>query len=449
MFAVWGTSDDATATLFGWTGNVTAVLATGPYISESDGDEGWEQKCTVAEMNLVVTGSQDDAHCSTTTPDESLEGCGAGYYQPFKDPNLPAKACPQGYFCPREVACPVQCIQGSQCLNSTWSASAKECVFPEIMEGTQGMLPIAVVEEVLPISKKKRHRSSGGGRGGRRAPSRALSLDERGVLLETYEPGRTLSEDTTDLCPGAPALSLCGAGHYCPNALTSFPCPKGFYCPTGSVLPKKCSFLSSCTRLSVFPNYWMMVVVTMASMAAVYCVWIMVLKCYRDAHRRKREAAREHLEREGELLEMTNISKAGVDPYNPWSAGGEIGATEIGGGAGKSVVMEPPPFLPLASFRDKRGRTQLDLKFDNLKIQTLRSSHHILKRVSGRCRPGRITAIMVRDGKEQNMQAVFLELTRPFLLTGSVGRRQDNSHELSCRSFSERETIWDFVHQRG
>jgi hypothetical protein len=171
--------------------------------------------------------------------------------------------------------------------------------------------------------------------------------------------------------------------------------------------------------MSAFPNYWLRVVVATASIVALHCVWTVMLNCFRNKRRRKRNAAQEHFDCEGELLEMTKISQAGFDSHNPWSARGEIGGT------GKAVVMEPPPFLPLASFRDKRNRTQLDLKFENLRVQALRSSDPILNRVSGRCRPGRITAIMVRHGKAHSTPLESLNfLTSCFFSLNRVHRAQ-------------------------
>jgi hypothetical protein len=171
--------------------------------------------------------------------------------------------------------------------------------------------------------------------------------------------------------------------------------------------------------MSAFPNYWLRVVVATASIVALHCVWTVMLNCFRNKRRRKRNAAQEHFDCEGELLEMTKISETGFDSHNPWSARGE------NGGTGKAVVMEPPPLLPLASFRDKRDRTQLDLKFENLRVQALRSSDPILNRVSGRCRPGRITAIMVRHGKAHSTPLESLHfLTSCFFSLNRVHRAQ-------------------------
>ena len=360
--------------------------------------------CTAAEMSLIISGGEDVTLCSKAVAVKRVGGCSEGYYQPFGNPNLPAKACPEGYFCPPKVACAVQCIPGTQCYNSTWSTSSMTCNYPSVMQGTKRISPIDTLSVTSPIGKKrKRSRSAGTSRIGYRAPARALRVQDNYTSSEASFTEVTASQDTTILCPGSPALYLCGAGHYCPSPVTSFPCPAGSSCPPSSAFPKECQFFSSCTNAlsSSIPSNWAHTAYLLASMVALHVAWSTVVKHSRERHRRRRKAAREHLENEKELIEITKISQSEFDLQNPWSMGNDIGETLIWGSAGKTAVTEPPLITPLSSFFSKQGRTQLDLKFDNLSvISQSDESDIVLNQVSGSCRSGRSIVILVRNTRK-------------------------------------------------
>lgn len=250
----------------------------------------------------------------------------------------------------------------------------------------------------MPVEKKsKRRQSTGSSRIGHRAPTRALALKQNDTSSEADLLEQTATQDTTILCPGSPALNLCGAGYYCPSPVTSFPCPAGFFCPVGSVFPRICPFLASCTKTtSAYPSYWAHSVLLTASMAAVHVVSSSLLKRRREHHRKTRKTEREYRGIEKEMLEMTNIAKVGYDAQNPWSTESGIFETKAWGGVGKTSVTESPPFTPLSSFFDKHGRSQMDLKFDDLSVRSRTDgSCVVLNQVSGRCRPGRSTIILV------------------------------------------------------
>jgi len=402
----WGISDSS---IIPWSGSITGLFAKEYFSEIASLDEGWHQVCTTAELNIVISGGEDDDLCSSSTDVRYLAGCREGYYQPLRNPSLPAKACPEGFFCPAKVACMIQCISGTQCYNSTWSASSKECIFPGIMGESNEMLPIDSGSIAMPVEKKstRRRQSTGSSRIGHRAPTRALALKQNDTSSEADLQEQTATQDTTILCPGSLALNLCGAGYYCPSPVTSFPCPAGFFCPVGSAFPRICPFLASCTETtSAYPSYWAHSMLLMASMVVVHVVWSTFLKRRREDHRKRRKAEREYRGNEKEMHEMANISKVGYDVQNPWSMEDGIFETKAWGGVGKTSVTEPPPFTPLSSFFDKHRRTQMDLKFDDLSVRS-RSGEScvLLNQVSGRCRPGRSTLILVRHARK-NVQIV-------------------------------------------
>jgi len=217
------------------------------------------------------------------------------------------------------------------------------------------------------------------------------------------------------LCPGAGYMYLCAGGRYCPTAVTSIACTAGHYCPVGSIGMRHCG-LANCRRNESYPDYREELFYYMMLIVLCLVIGQKIFRELRDHFRQKR------LNRRKARLAAHKLHKSTIpivpddededdadDDYDDGvdSAYGEDEAT---GGASSQAAAEGKRGGPLddnlsvnaaaslPSLRDKHA-TRLDLEFVGLGLVLRSNGVKVLNGVTGRCRPGRVTAIMVRKGR--------------------------------------------------
>ena len=153
-------------------------------------------------------------------------------------------------------------------------------------------------------------------------------------------------------CPGNLSLlecpQPCPAGYYCPTATSLLPCPKGSYCPEGSSEPTTCGILSfPCEETTSIPRYWIFLFAVLIVPIGL-CGLVLF---YTWLHERKRK-----------------LSK-------------------------KSIISSP--CLSLCMEKPSEG---IHVDFDGLEYRLDPKKPPILQEVSGRCRPGKVMAVMGPSG---------------------------------------------------
>jgi hypothetical protein len=134
--------------------NFTPAAQRHVYGPELHDPLGWENVCSYLEMEAFITSTSggDSVHCSYTENAGAgyLQGCAAGFFAPGRSADVPPLPCPLGFFCPRDYACTVACVPGSQCFNSTRvppgkGAQSGRCSYPKTMAGARYADPLPVL----------------------------------------------------------------------------------------------------------------------------------------------------------------------------------------------------------------------------------------------------------------------------------------------------------------
>jgi hypothetical protein len=368
-FLNWG--DSGTDDIFT---NFTESAMKLAYGNDIKSEAGWDNLCPYSLTMQFIGGKYDEEHCSVNDRDSYLQGCAPGFYQPMLDIAKSPKACPDGFFCPENFACTLLCMPGSQCHNSTVRVHDGRCSFPKVMHDAKIVNPLAI----------------------------------------TVDPNDAASE-TELVCPGAGNLFLCEGGYYCPTAVTVFECSKGNFCPVGSIKEKPCSFLGDCPEGASAPDYQEGVYFTCLMILLGFVLSLKIFRRVRRHLREKRISRRKAEIDKKKLLKSQQHMQKQLNPTKSTST------SRRGGGVGGKGVLsidplsgkedeyddtaserESEPSSPrsagvpvLSSLRDKRD-TMLDLTFIRLGLELRSSNVKVLNAVTGACRPGRVTAIMVR-----------------------------------------------------
>ena len=172
-----------------------------------------QQHCSSAYMLATAGGGFVDPVWCANQP-VYVPGCAGGFYG--TDIDLPTP-CPDGFFCPGGVTCPIACPPGAACARSSpHPTTALKCVY--------------------------------GGRGDkvdawtRPFALGLVDLPSNGTEL-LYGPWLSVLDGAgaaAGICPGARSLQLCPAGRFCRTPSESAPCPAGRKCPPGSSAPRRC-----------------------------------------------------------------------------------------------------------------------------------------------------------------------------------------------------------------
>ena len=412
--------------------NFSSAAQRAAYGVDVGSAEGWENLCSTREMDLFITSSGGDVdHCSYSKPGAFLSGCAAGFFQPrdddgFYDSRILPRACPEGFFCPLDFACTVACVPGSQCYNSTFGTDGR-CFYPKTMAGSKKVDPLPVVRDdgpqmpslqpahapANPSLEKLAMAAAASGRPtpptlarGHLAVVAPGSSDKIPVLAASEYAGsyvgrrpRVLdtavdSEDEVLLCPGADNMYLCAGGHWCPTSILSFECTVGKYCPQGSIGMTPCASIATCHHKAVYPNYSEQVIDSMALVIVVLVGCLRVFGKVRNHLREKRRAARHAAQKLA--AQQTRASSADVDRRGRPRANTQDSVTPPTSPEGCASVAGLTPGS-LNSLRDKR-ETRMELSFVRLGLVLRSNDFKVLNGVTGRCRPGRVTAIMGPSG---------------------------------------------------
>ena len=310
--------------------------------------EGWENLCDTYYMEELALGNTDQEHCSTSDDDSALAGCTAGFFQPAYNEEVEPRTCPDGFFCPKNFACTIPCTQGAQCLNSTLNVDGK-CYYSLVMDG--------VVTHSAP-----------------------MQLSDYGY-------------SEASICPGAAYQYLCAASYYCPTAIESYSCPSGHYCSLGTIIPQGCSVLADCPESSPRPNYKMDVYLLCVGAIASFLLLVYLYLSIRDHCRDRRRTARmeaKHAERNLPTHVLTPSVDLDMDRESVTSAS-SMGTGEV------ETELNRFSDAGLNNIRDKQGMT-LDISFFRLGLSLRSTGQTVMNDVTGRCRPGRVTAIMGPSG---------------------------------------------------
>uniref|UniRef100_A0A7S2W930 ABC transporter domain-containing protein n=1 Tax=Rhizochromulina marina TaxID=1034831 RepID=A0A7S2W930_9STRA len=338
--------------------NFTRAAQEAAFSGDLPDSEGWENLCSYDTMEKFIKGHSDSEHCAYTADAQSLGGCPGGFYQPNLNPLRTARPCPNGFFCPENFACTVPCVPGSQCYNSTLDAATGKCIFPASMDESSRN-PVAV-----PVSGS--------------------------------------NFEYTYLCPGARYMALCKGGQYCPVPIEFEACPQGSYCSRGSIGDTGCPLFATCKKSSEYPDFREDVYLTCLLIVLVILCSLYIFRTIRS-HLRARRRARRLLAREKDSSRLSDLSShaGGEDESvfgdeddlsrSPSITSKEPLSRERSPGAGGSSMAF------LSSFRDKRDTT-LDLSFVRLSLYLRSNKLKVLSGVTGRCKPGRVTAIMGPSG---------------------------------------------------
>ena len=218
---------------------------------------------------------------------------------------------------------------------------------------------------------------------------------------------------------GAFEPQLCLPGHYCPDARTMLPCPAGTYCMRGSTAPTTCSFMSYCPEKTESRRYYGGLVFSFLLDAVLVALFLLVKYRLEPARARARRSKWE--------IGVAARSEEGFDLSDvPSSGGRKAGGGGGGSGGGDDAYAPLVDALSTASsksileegFRVCNAGIRLDIEFDGLtlvvKEPRFPDGKTILSQVTGRIRPGRVTAIMGPSGagKSTFLNVLMGKLTR-------------------------------------
>lgn len=227
---------------------------------------------------------------------------------------------------------------------------------------------------------------------------------------------------------GAFEPQLCLPGHYCPDQYTMLPCPAGTFCMRGSVATTACPALSYCPAQTEMRRYYGGVLFSFLIDAALVTLFLYIkyrLEPARAIARRAKweqrgEAAADDGGPGFKLKDARGFAARGADAED----GAEVYAPLVdnpGAASSKSILEE--------GFKICNAGIRLDIEFDKLTLvvrePSLPDGKTILSQVTGRIRPGRVTAIMGPSGAGKS---TFLCVR---IARGARGRARDNPRDPS------------------
>lgn len=252
-------------------------------------------------------------------------------------------------------------------------------------------------------------------------------------------PNGTISSHT--MCPGSDHLYLCKGGNTCAGPLNYESCPSGHYCPLGSIESRPCGALAHCDGGSTYPDFKQEIYLLCVYVVGSFMIFVLVFQFLRDALRDRRQAFRQtanaNMGSSMQSMQSAEIQSASQSPMSANEAdhpdqAGESRPSKITkasdassvdererAGAGEGGHLAPgdegsdeadrkgrpiggnddddDEVISMPHFREKVD-TMLDLHFIRLGLSLRSNGKVVLKGVTGRCRPGRVTAIMGPSG---------------------------------------------------
>ena len=245
---------------------------------------------------------------------------------------------------------------------------------------------------------------------------------------------------------------LCPPGSYCPDTATAVLCAEGTYCQRGSFAPLDCGPLSYCPAGTAMRRFYGGVLIALLldiALAAV-CLWARYVGEPGVARRRRERRLREGAA-SGAPVELGALSARKGDGAS-YEELGESLLRDAAAGGGSSSSSSGPRAILEEGFRLCNQGLRIDLEFSALSL-TLPppTSKTILSNVSGRIRPGRVTAIMGPSGAGKTTFLSVLmgklprtagalringapdEMTRWRRITGFVPQEDTMMRELTVR----------------
>jgi ABC-type multidrug transport system ATPase subunit len=198
-------------------------------------------------------------------------------------------------------------------------------------------------------------------------------------------------------CPeGSQIRQTCPAGRVCRTPATNDICPGGYFCPTNTWEPRKCSPLALCTEGSSAQRGWLALSLEFAVLAIVLVIYYVVHRVRATRRKARVEAALKQRKANNRFLLRSEESEMEVDYDNEDAllllSDSDISDVESIPSPRTSSTRIPGPG-PVVS-----ERPSIDIEFNDIELKVSGGKKTVLQRVSGRFKPGQLSAVMGPSG---------------------------------------------------